>query len=698
MSRLRRASLLCIPFRLDVIVVVLLLPLIVMFIAQRQIAQNAEQTTLAAFYHEANASLTVYQHTLRLLHESLDDLGDLYQLGLQDDERRKEVIGQISDIGGVREIRWVASTRVDERFSTPLYLRKGLLVKPLALRTRANLQDAIDQHYDGLRLFFVPGWTIVADDMPRDDWMILPVKARDGTRGMLMARIDFVATIKPLIPDPNVAFVVEDVTVADAPVKLYESRNDGLARHARSTVWEDGGRMMRATIMPTEQSLDASRPYLQWVMVLSGMVFASLMGGFLFVLARRTMASQREALASALAYRESEARFRAFASAGSDWFWEVDRDGNLSYCSEHIHSILGISREELIGRPWQTLRSFLVDPERSAGLDRLFKRQEPFRNYGFPCLTASGGWRYLEVSGAPVFDEMGKLVVFRGVGTDVTERKMVEEELFRHREHLQELIEKRTRDLRVAKESAERANRSKSEFLANMSHELRTPMHGILSFAEMGMIKSGAADRDKLKRYFDNIHVSGSRLLHLLNDLLDLSKLESGKMKFDMGQFNLLAVVRSCIQAEEMHFEARGVRCRLDAADEVVTATFDPARMAQVVTNLLSNAIKFSPEGGQVRVEVVTRDDVVCLAVEDEGVGIPGDELEAVFDKFVQSSKTHSGAGGTGLGLSICREIVEGHQGQIRAMNRVEGGARLEVVLPLNPVPVSGGETSRVTH
>jgi signal transduction histidine kinase len=225
-----------------------------------------------------------------------------------------------------------------------------------------------------------------------------------------------------------------------------------------------------------------------------------------------------------------------------------------------------------------------------------------------------------------------------------------------------------------------------------MSHELRTPMHAIISFANFGVDKSERAERDKLLHYFRNIQKSGGRLLTLLNDLLDLSKLEAGKMTMQRQTAELRVLVDEAFAESEALARARGVTLRSGIPGSVA-ARFDLMRMLQVMRNLLSNAIKFSPEGGVVDVDcvmVAAEDaaDRVCaveIRVRDQGIGIPVAELEAVFDKFVQSSKTKTGAGGTGLGLAICREIVAAHGGAIHAENNPPpaSGATFVVRLPI---------------
>jgi|GEM_PF-1713059 len=248
---------------------------------------------------------------------------------------------------------------------------------------------------------------------------------------------------------------------------------------------------------------------------------------------------------------------------------------------------------------------------------------------------------------------------------------------------LEHQVASRTQELQVAIAHAEEANQLKSAFLANMSHELRTPLHAVLSFARFGQKKAGRASLEKLVGYFEQIQSSGELLLRLVNDLLDLSKLEAGRMDLLREPTSLKTLVQSVCDELEVLFAEKELDVHILAAD-LEPLALDKKRMAQVVRNLLSNALKFSPRGGRIQVLVQSMNDGagVRLSVEDEGVGIPPGELELVFDKFSQSSATKTGAGGTGLGLPICRELTEAHHGRLWAENRDVGGAVFHLELP----------------
>ena len=233
-----------------------------------------------------------------------------------------------------------------------------------------------------------------------------------------------------------------------------------------------------------------------------------------------------------------------------------------------------------------------------------------------------------------------------------------------------------------AKDEAVQANNAKTDFLANISHELRTPMHGILGFAKLGLEKATGTSRLKLISYFNQISQSGEKLFQLLNDLLDLSKLEAGHGDYEFQNYSLSRIVETVINELQAAIDDKQLQVDFENPDFPDQAWIDIEKMEQVVRNLLSNALKFSKPSGRIQFKIQNLKSDYTITVSDEGFGIPEDEIDMIFDKFVQSTRTKTGAGGTGLGLSICKRIVEDHKGSIMAANNDRGGADLIFTIP----------------
>lgn len=376
------------------------------------------------------------------------------------------------------------------------------------------------------------------------------------------------------------------------------------------------------------------------------------------------------------ALRTSEDKAKMLLQASPVGIVAINREGNIIFANEMTEQIFGYKIDELIEKKIEMLlpeslrmihpghrEKFFSDPKpRAMGANRnLLARRKNGKE--FP----------VEVGLSSSKSEQGIIAV--AFVTDITPRVEAMEKL--NEAHKKLVSESHRAGL------AETANEAKSEFLANMSHELRTPLHGILSFADFGTKKIDEVSSQKLLSYFQKIKINGKILMWLLDDLLDLAKMEAKSTKFDFVPAKIDELITSVIGECSAIIEKQTLNIQFNPEQIAEQVTLDVEKIKQVIRNLLSNAIKYSPENGTITVQVNKTEESIRVSLSDQGHGIPADELEDVFDKFVQSSKTSTGAGGTGLGLAICKNIIAEHNGRIWADNTNEGGALFTFEIPI---------------
>ncbi len=278
------------------------------------------------------------------------------------------------------------------------------------------------------------------------------------------------------------------------------------------------------------------------------------------------------------------------------------------------------------------------------------------------------------------------------------ELERAHEELQQHRDHLEDLVRERTRELSESKaqleESYERLqelDRMKTSFFNNISHELRTPL--ALTIGPVEALLQGEKGRldPGQREYLQNIHTNSIRLLKLINNLLDLAKLEEGKVDLRYGAYNLSQFIREVVDSFRLAGEKRGIDLRATGEADLQRVFFDRDKIEKVLINLIGNALKFTPPGGSIVVRWEETDGSAKVWVEDTGPGIPDDAMGRIFDRFVQVDDSMSRRhGGTGIGLSLAKEIVRLHEGGIEAANRPEGGAAFSFTLPLGEKAAAG--------
>ena len=370
---------------------------------------------------------------------------------------------------------------------------------------------------------------------------------------------------------------------------------------------------------------------------------------------------------------KAESRFRELLEAAPDAIIEVDSDGKIVLINAAAEEIFGYSREQLLGQQVE-----MLIPEsgraRHHGHRAAYWSNPITRPMGFGMTLLArrqdGSEFPVEISLSPVGTDEGFRVT--AIIRDVTAKKKAEEEIRAANQQL----EAQNREL-------ERVNRLKSEFLASMSHELRTPLHTIIGFTELLSEELEGPLNEKQKRFVTHVYQDSQHLLELINDILDLSKIEAGQMKLSPEIFDARASIREAVDAIRHVAESRGVTLEKRTMKEALIQA-DRTRFREILNNLLSNAVKFTPEGGQVWVERVDAPQgMVAFRVCDTGIGIAEEDQEAIFDKFRQVGSTTRGVReGTGLGLAIVRSFVEMHGGTIAVESSPGEGSRFTFAMP----------------
>lgn len=362
--------------------------------------------------------------------------------------------------------------------------------------------------------------------------------------------------------------------------------------------------------------------------------------------------------ASRHALQESEQRFRDVSNAAGEFIWELDDHGRFTFVTDKVEDMLGVPTDALIGKTLFDLAA-PDDVSRAAGtLLNAIQERRQFRNLEHRATHKDGSTVWLRMSGMPIFnDRTGETAGFRGAALDITAQKLTEIELI------------------TAKEAAEQATRAKSEFLANMSHEIRTPLNGVIGMTSI-LLDSGLTSDQR--DYAETIRRSGESLLSILNDILDLSKIDSGRLSIDPHEFDLVSCVEDCVDllANVAVHKGLTLECQINPATPVIVIG-DSTRLRQLLTNLISNAVKFTASGSVCL--SVAHADLGGGAVEmqfdvrDTGIGIPPDRLNRLFQPFMQvDASTTRHYGGTGLGLAISRRLAELMGGRIW-VDTVEG-------------------------
>lgn len=390
-----------------------------------------------------------------------------------------------------------------------------------------------------------------------------------------------------------------------------------------------------------------------------------------------------------------EQRVRELLEAAPDAILQIDHDGRIILLNHMSEKMFGYPREELLGAPVELLVPLELRAKHE-GHRAHYASHPTTRAMGsglvLEAVRKDGSRFPVEISLSPSVSEDG----FRATAIvrDITERKQAED-------HLRAIQERHTRELAAHNEElalrnleVERANRLKTEFLASMSHELRTPLHTIIGFSELLGEEMQGPLNEKQKRFVGHIHRDSLHLLDLINDILDLSKVESGRIELRREPLDLGVLVEESLSTVRASGQSKAltIETRIGPLEAVYA---DPLRLKQILVNLLSNAIKFTPQGGRIDIDARMENDFIEVLVSDTGVGIPRHEQEAIFDIFHQAGATTKGVReGTGLGLAITRRLVEQHGGTIAVSSEPGKGSRFSFTIPASAGEMQPKEVS----
>lgn len=345
----------------------------------------------------------------------------------------------------------------------------------------------------------------------------------------------------------------------------------------------------------------------------------------------------------------------------------IDPDGVFEYVNQKFCEITGYSREEIIGKNKKILRSGKHSDSFYKAMWQLLDNGHEW--HGVLCSKKKDGTFFWEQSSySPIFNDKGDIINYVAVKEDITEKREGE------------------RQLKEALVRAKEATRAKSEFLANMSHEIRTPMNAIIGLSHIVLQTDLTREQ---KRHLNLIEISAKDLLAIINDILDLSKIESGKLTLETISFNIYEMLDNVIAAHALKLDEKNIELFVETDPDIPkTLTGDPVRVAQVFNNLLSNSAKFTRQGEVLVSLRITDKDAGTItlecAVADTGIGISPEQAHGLFEKFSQAdTSTTRKFGGTGLGLSICRELVEMMDGTISLESELGAGAKFTFTVTL---------------
>jgi signal transduction histidine kinase len=533
-------------------------------------------------------------------------------------------------------------------------------------------------------------------------WIIIVARRIDGPDGSFLGVVnglidtrfleDFYRTIA-MLPGENVSLATRDGTVVTGYPDIQNRRG---MRIPNQSPWHDlvaeGGGSYRSpgylngvrqiiTVHPlhdyplvVDVNMSEQAALHAWYKQALGLGFATIgiaigftvLFGIIAGQFRRQQEQNAMLRRQAAALRESERRLKSYAEMAADWFWE--QDANFCYVREAKVPLTSSPTD--VGKTRWECADPAMNPHRWEAHKADLAARRPFRDFHWERIGRDGKRRYMSSSGDPVFDEAGNFLGFHGIGRDRTADVEAAEEL------------------QLAKERAEAANRAKSEFLANMSHELRTPLHSIIGFGELIHDQTSGRIGDNYVEWAGEILDSGRHLLDVINELLELTKIETGRYELLDERINLLGIAKACLGMVRLQAAANHVSIDCAIEETAADVLADRRAVKQILLNLLTNAVKFTPAEGGISISTEpTASGGIALVVADNGIGIDPAALTTLCEPFTQADASISRRfGGTGLGLAISSRLAALHGGTLTIESTPERGTTVRVAFPADRV------------
>ncbi len=384
--------------------------------------------------------------------------------------------------------------------------------------------------------------------------------------------------------------------------------------------------------------------------------------------------------------QENEQRYRSMFDNIQDVYFEVLFTGPILEVTPSIEKMTKYKREDLIGK---SIAMLYADPQDRIDILEELQKKEALHDYEVVFKDKDNTIIPCSANSRLYYDNEGNPFKICSSVRDISNRKQAEEVLQQTNEFLENQIEERTQALKQAKEQAELANFTKSQFLANMSHEIRTPLNSIVGFSQILLNKSTKIDIPiEFKQYLENIKLSGQHLSEVINNILDLSKIEAGKMAISEEDLDLKKLFEGIFHINKAQALEKDLQFSYEYDSQLPTnIRSDRLKLNQILMNLTSNAIKFTPEGKKVLLKASRKEHQVLFEIKDEGIGISQERFEDIFEAFTQEeSVTIRHFGGTGLGLAITKNMVHLLKGTIDVKSAVGEGSTFSVRLPLKEV------------